>query len=97
MGIMTEVDFIRDEFGGGHHAEFINTITFGRELIGNLSGYIEFFSLVSAEAESQWVGTIDVGLTYALTEDIQLDGGINIGVTRSADDINPFLGLAWRF
>jgi hypothetical protein len=40
---------------------------------------------------------VDFGLTYGLTDDIQLDAGINIGVTRSAEDFNPFVGLSWRF
>ena len=77
--------------------EFINTITVGHNIVGDLDGYVEFFSAVSTEEDSAWVGTFDMGLTYGLTEDIQLDAGINIGVTRSADDWNPFLGLSWRF
>jgi len=97
LGLMTQFDIIRDENDGGHHPEFVNTITVSRDLVGDLGGYVEFFSLVSAESNSPWVGTTDVGFTYGLTEDIQLDGGINIGVTRSADDWNPFLGLSWRF
>ena len=63
----------------------------------NLAGYVEFFSLVSAETGSDWVGTVDIGITYALSDNIQLDGGVNLGVTRSADDINPFFGISWRF
>jgi len=97
MGLMTEVDFNRDEVGRGHHAEFVNTITFGHDIVGNLGGYVEFFGAVSTESDSEWVGTVDLGLTYALTKDIQLDAGVNLGVTRSADDINPFLGISWRF
>ena len=42
-------------------------------------------------------GTVDLGLTYGLTDNIQLDAGVNIGLTASADDINPFLGLSLRF
>jgi hypothetical protein len=97
MGLMTQFDFIRDESGDGHHAEFVNSITFGRDIVGNLGGYVEFFSAVSAESDSDWVGTLDLGLTYGLTEDIQLDAGVNFGVTRSADDVNPFMGISWRF
>jgi hypothetical protein len=97
MGLMTEFDFNRDDDGDGHHTEFVNTITFGRDLIGKLGGYVEFFSLVNAENNSDWVGTVDFGLTYGLTENVQLDAGVNLGVTKSADDVNPFLGLSWRF
>ncbi len=97
MGLMTQFDVIRDEDGGGHHAEFINSITLNHDIVGNVGGYVEFFSAVSAERGSGWIGTVDLGLTYGLTDNIQLDAGVNIGVTKSADDVNTFLGLSWRF
>jgi outer membrane receptor for ferrienterochelin and colicin len=59
--------------------------------------YLEFASTVSAEPHTPWIGTLDIGFTYAITEDVQLDGGVNLGLTRAADDVNPFVGLSWRF
>jgi hypothetical protein len=97
LGLMTQLDIMRDESGSGHHAEFVNTITLSRGIIGELSGFVEFYSSVSTESDSEWVGTFDFGFTYMLTEDIQLDAGAYVGLTRSADDINPFLGVSWRF
>lgn len=97
LGAMTELDLNRDGSGGGHHAEFVNTITLSHDLFGKLGGYVEFFSLVSTEPNVPWQGTVDFGLTYGLTDNIQLDGGINVGVTESADDINPFVGMSFRF
>ena len=97
MGLMTEFDFNRNDGRSGHHAEFINTVTFGHDIVGKLGGYIEFFSLISAESGAPWIGTVDLGLTYGLTDNIQLDAGVNLGVTRSADDFNPFLGISFRF
>ena len=97
LGLMTEWDFIRDGAGTGHHPEFINSITCGHDIAGHLGGYLEFFSAVSTETGSRWVGTVDVGLTYELTQDIHLDAGVNFGLTRAADDLNPFFGISWRF
>lgn len=97
LGMMTEVDLIRDEGGSGYHPELINTIAIGRDLIGKLGGYVEFFSLVSTESGSPWVGTFDIGFTYEITSDLRLDWGVNLGVTRSAEDVNPFLGLSFRY
>jgi hypothetical protein len=97
MGLMTEFDFLRNDADSGYHTAFINTVTFGHDIYGKLAGYCEFFSEVSTEHDSRWVGTVDLGLTYGLTDDIQLDTGVNIGVTKSADDFNPFVGLSWRF
>lgn len=95
LGLMTQVDFLRSN---SHRvaAAFVNTITLGRPIYGDLSGYVEFFSEVPPDDEP-WVGTLDFGLTFALTDNLQLDGGLNIGVTRSAPDWNPFLGLSCRF
>jgi hypothetical protein len=99
MGLMTEFDFNRDVTGNGRHTEFVNSVTFSHDriLVRDLGCYVEFFSLVSAERGSDWIGTVDVGLTYGLTENVRLDAGVNFGVTKAADDINPFVGLSWRF
>ena len=97
MGLMTEFDFAQDGARSRLHPEFVNTITFARDLVGKLGGYVEFFSSVSTESGRDWVGTVDLGLTYGVTDNLQLDAGINIGVTRSADDFNPFIGVTWRF
>ena len=97
MGLMTEFDFNRDGAGNGRHVEFINSITFSHDLVGDLGGYVEFFSSVSEERGADWVGSVDLGLTFGLTDNLQLDAGISLGVTRAADDVNPFLGISWRF
>ncbi|MSU35687.1 MAG: transporter [Pedosphaera sp.] len=97
MVVMTEADFLRDDVGPDYHVTFVNSVTLGHALVGPLSGYVEFFSDVGTERGARWLGTVDLGLTYKLTDNIQLDAGINIGVTESADDINPFVGFSWRF
>ena len=97
MGIMTEFDVTADEAGGGHHAEFVNSVTFGRSITEKLGAYAEFWSLISAENGSEWQGSIDVGLTYALTDSLQLDAGCNFGVTEATEDVHPFVGISYRF
>jgi hypothetical protein len=97
MGLMTEIDFNEDADGRGHHAEWINSITFGHDIVGRLGGYVEFFSAVTSERHAPWVATLDLGLTYAVTDNIQLDAGVNFGLTRSAEDVAPFVGLSIRF
>ena len=97
LGAMTEIDWLQDATNSGYHPEFVNTITLGHEIVKNVSGYVEFFSSVSTEKDAEWIGTFDVGLTYQVSANMQLDAGVNIGLTRSADDLNPFLGLTIRY
>lgn len=95
FGTMVELDCLADENGSGHHLETVTSFTFGHQIAGDLSGYVELVSGLGTE--SAWAASFDCGLTYALTEDIQLDAGVNVGLTRAAEDLNPFLGLSIRF
>jgi len=95
--VMTEFDFVRNAANDGYDTEFVNSITFAHDIVGNLGGYVEFFSVVSTARDSKWQGQADVGFTYALNDNTVLDFGCNFGVTKSAPDFNPFIGLSWRF
>jgi len=97
LGLTTRFDAVRDEDDRGCHPEFGNSISLAHNLFGHLMGYVEFFSAVSTEHDAGWIGTFDTGLICTLTGNIQLNAGVNIGVTRPADDLNVFIGMSWRF
>jgi hypothetical protein len=97
MGLMAEFDFLEDDERGSYHTDFVNSITFSHDLVGGLGGYFEFVSIATTEAAGAWNATLDLGLTYGVTKDLQLDAGVNLGLTRGADDLSPFVGVSWRF
>jgi len=97
LGLMAEIDWIGDADGSGHHAEVITSITTSHAIVGDLSGYVEFYNLLSEDKGADWVASIGGGFTYAVNDNLQLDAGVNIGLTRAADDWNPFVGVSWRF
>jgi hypothetical protein len=97
LGWTTRFDAMRNEREPGYHAEFVNSVEFGHDLYGNLSGYLEFFSIVSTERNAHWIGAFNPGLIYELTMNVQFVVGLNIGVTRSADDWAAFAGMTWRY
>ena len=97
MGAQTEVDCVRDDANRAYVAQFVNSITFGHDIVGALAGYLEFFSSVNTEEAANWIGTADVGFTYQLGKNVQLDCGCNFGLTSAADDFNFFSGLSLRF
>lgn len=97
LALNAGIEAARDEFDSGHHAQFINTVALGRDLVGPLSGYVEFWSLASTENDAHWLSSFDLGFNYLLNPDVKLDFGVNIGLTRATDDWNPFVGLTWRY
>ncbi len=80
----------------GRNAEFRNSVALGRELSWDMEAYVEFFSSVTTERGAGWAGSFDLGLIYWLTDNLQLNAGLNIGLTGWADDWYGFAGMAWR-
>jgi hypothetical protein len=97
IGLMTEVDMLEESDGDGYAPTFINSATMSFDVGKRLGVYAELFTERSTEAGARWVATGDVGLTYALSSDLQLDGGVNIGLTNAADDLQFFVGISRRF
>jgi hypothetical protein len=97
IGLQTGAEFVRDAADQDYDSQFVNSIALGHAIVGNLSGYVEFFSVVPSTGDSDWEGILGTGVTYALSDDLQLDGGMNFGLTRAAPDYNPFFGVTWRF
>lgn len=97
VGMQTEFDFNKNQDASGYNLGFVNTVSFGHELSDRWSTYFELFTQQTTERGSQFVATFDTGLKYLLTENIQLDAGVNIGLTQAADDIQPFMGVSVRF
>ena len=97
MAVMTQVNLKRDTNNRGYHSEFVNSVTAGTALTEQLNGYAEFYTSRATEGGRHWENTVDLGLTYGVNANLQLDTGINIGVTNAADDYNPFMGVAYRF
>ena len=95
--LLREIDWLQDANGSDYHEEIINTVTVSHDIAGKLAGYVELFSNLSTECGAKWTATFDFGFTYAVTRDIQLDAGMNIGLTDAADDLNPFIGLSLRY
>jgi hypothetical protein len=97
LGLMTQVDYIKDADDTGYHPSFVNTATFAVEWTRNLGSYYEVFTEKGTDTGDRWRVALDTGLTYALNDNVQLDTGINIGVTEAADDLQPFVGITYRY
>ncbi len=93
--VMVEFDFVSDGTGG-YDTEFVNSITFSHDVTEKLGGYAELFTVTEGAPGSKWQGQVDVGFTYAVNDNTQVDFGCNFGVIESAPDFNPFVGFFFR-
>jgi hypothetical protein len=85
------------EPGGGSHFDYPNSVSLGHPITKKLSTYLEFATDISTLAHSSWIGTLDTALVYQPIDNWQVDAGVNIGVTKAANDLFTFVGAAWRY
>jgi opacity protein-like surface antigen len=97
LGLMTEIDCIRGDSVKKYVANFVNSASLGYDFSDNISGFIELYTERSSERKSKWDVTLDLGLGYNITDNLTIHTGTFIGLTRQADNITPFLGMACRF
>ncbi|MGA9777765.1 MAG: transporter [Limisphaerales bacterium] len=97
LSMETAASLMKNDDNGGYHEEFIASASLDHPIIGKLSGYLEFFSNFTTERHAGWVGTVDTGLEYLVTKNVQLDCDCYFGVRPAAADYNPFCGITVRF
>lgn len=96
MGVMTQIDINKDNDDDGYRPAFINSATIATDLTDDVGGYMELFTSRDVGANAVWDNSLDFGITYAARDNLQLDAGINIGISDAADDYNPFIGVSYR-
>jgi hypothetical protein len=88
---------LKEDAESRYHTEYLASASFSYEWSEKFGTYYEIagrFNTENPQGEPVVVGT---GFTYKLSNNVQFDAGVNVGVTRAADRINPFIGLSSRF
>ena len=96
LGAMAEFDLNRNAANSGYGLDFVHTVTVGHELTEKLNAYVEYVGKAPHQLHRTYVAFFDTGVTYAVTDNVQLDAGVNIGLSRHADDLLFFTGLSFR-
>lgn len=97
LGINVGMFAIRDEDDNGYHAEYSTTASLAYEWTDKFGSYLEVVGLFGVDDPRGDIFVLGSGWTYALTDDVQLDGGVNFGLSNASDRYNPFVGLSMRY
>jgi hypothetical protein len=97
LAVTTRFGVARDFFESKYHLEYGNSAAVSYDFLEDFSAYFEFFSVVSTEENIDWIGGVSTGLTFWYTDNLQFYAGSRFGLTRSADQLSPFVGMGWRF
>jgi hypothetical protein len=76
---------------------FDSTLMYWHAFDKQWSAYAEFYNEASSDSEALWVATADVGVSFLLNPNFQLDLAGAFGLTRASDDANVLSGFSVRF
>jgi len=98
MTLGPEADLLGDVDGHGRHVAVVNVVNVGGPIAPGLTLGGELWSNFNFDPS----GTVrqasaDASLAYAASNDVQLDGGVNFGLTRATADVELYAGVSMRF
>jgi hypothetical protein len=97
LGLNGGLEWSKEDDAEDRRAQYVATASVSVAWTERLGGYYEVaarFAGGSGKGDAVSLGT---GVTFALADNVQLDAGVNVGVTPAADRFNPFVGLSVRF
>lgn len=81
----------------GTHTEWLTSASLAYDWTDKFGTYYETGGRFGTQDPRGDVGVFGTGFTYKISKNVQFDGGVNFGLTRAADRINPFVGISARF
>ena len=97
LGTMAEFDFNRNAADDGYGVDFVHTITLHHKLGSErLDGYIEYAGTSPIDTGGTYEAFFDTGLIFLVRQNVQLDCGVNVGLSDSAPDFTVFAGMSVR-
>jgi hypothetical protein len=91
------IAWVREDASTRYHEEYLASAVLSYEWSERLGTYYEIAARLHTEDPRGDVVIVAAGVTYKLRKDLQLDAGVNVGITPAADRVNPFIGVSKRF
>jgi hypothetical protein len=95
LGLMAEFDLVWDDEDHDYDLDFIHTASLAFDLNERVGAFVEYVGVANSDGGG-YQALVGVGLTYAISKDLQLDVGANLGLNDEADDVRLFSGLTLR-
>jgi len=93
-----ELGLLADSDGDGHHAALVNLVNLSGPIADGLTLAGELWTMTNFDpADTVTLASADAALAYAVTNDVQLDAGANLGLNRHTADVELYAGVSLRF
>jgi len=97
LGLNAGMHVRKDDPTVGYHVEWLASASLSYEWSERFGSYVEVATRLGTRDPRGDVVLVGLGLAYKVTRNLQLDAGVNLGVTPAASRVNPFVGVSARF
>jgi hypothetical protein len=98
MTLGPEADLLADDDGQGRHVAVVNLVNVSGPIAPRLTLAVELWSNLNFDpAHTIRQASADAALSYAASNDVQLDAGMNFGLNRATADVELYAGASMRF
>ena len=91
------VNFAAPTSDNGRYFETSASLAVGYSLTDKLGAYVEYFGFYPSDRNQSDTHFANGGFTYLITNNLQLDIRVGIGLNDEADDLFTGAGVSWRF
>jgi len=96
--LVPEVDALKNSADNGRHGNFIFDINLSREVIKNVTAYVELWSDYNDDPLQKTTQlSFDAAVSWIVIPNVQLDVGANFGLTSATPAVQVYAGLSQRF
>ncbi len=95
FGTQVQYDLVKSQWTDGYHSSILQSIVLGKELSKSLEAFAESYYNYDFESKTFQV-SVNGGLGYLFTDNLKIDAGFNLGVTKNTDKVY-FIGFSFRY
>ena len=94
--VMGEVDLACDD-DDDHQLVGLVSATGSHAITENTAGFLEIVGIFTTGSSDDIEAYFNTGFTWAVTQSVQFDGGVRVGLTSASTDFTPFVGVSTKF
>jgi hypothetical protein len=96
--LVPEIDAFKNIADNGRHGNYVFDVNLSREVIKNVTAYVELWSDYSADPiKGTTLMSFDAAVAWVFLPSVQIDLGANFGLTSATPVIQVYTGLSQRF
>ncbi|HEY1505140.1 MAG TPA: transporter, partial [Stellaceae bacterium] len=97
LGLETAPGQERNTANDGYVVGWQNSASIDHVVFGGVDVYLEYAMHMTSEAHTQPRQSLDVGMTYPVTDNLAIDSGVFIGINRATPGVEWTSGVSFRF